>query len=75
MDHDPIVRTGALVCMTEYSPRAEEPDILKTYYAQVKWIKQISESKDQSRNRIRVKYCTGIDELVPGFSHNRNHGT
>ena len=63
-DHCPIVGKGALVYMTEYSPKAEGPIDLKKYYVQVKWTKQLSETKYPNLYCIGVKHCSGIDEFI-----------
>ena len=68
VDHCPIEGKGALVYMTEYSPRAKDPNNVQKYYVQVKWIKQISEAENRDRYGIGVKQCNSIDEMVRLFA-------
>jgi hypothetical protein len=67
-DYCPIVGKGALIYMTEYSPKAEGPNDLKKYYVQVKWTRQLSETEYPNQYGIGVKHCSGIDEFVRLFA-------
>jgi hypothetical protein len=67
LDHCPTEGTGALVHMTQYSPKGTGPDNLKKYYVEVKWVKQISEAENQDRYAIGVRHCSDIYELFRLF--------
>lgn len=65
----PMIGSGALIHMLNYSPDASEPENLIKYYVQIKWVEKISGMVVFNRYGIGVAYCNDIKDLFRLFGH------
>lgn len=68
-EHCPQVGNGAVIHVVNYSPKAAGPDSIRKYHVQVRWVKQIPETKDPTQCSIGVKRCNDVYELFRLFGY------